>query len=73
MKDETINDIVFDYLADIQQPEDIPIRIMPTTYEIQEGILIPGHRMLPFHPTAAPSFILSIKTRMTLLCPLWLK
>ncbi|MCP5051700.1 MAG: hypothetical protein GY940_31330 [bacterium] len=28
---------------------DIPIRIMPTEYEIQEGILIPGHRLLPFH------------------------
>lgn len=100
MKDETIENIVFDYLADIQQPftmddlfqstgvkrtekneqelrnlilavdefveekdrffpkitflEDIPIRIMPTTYEIKNGILIPGHRMLPFHPIAAP-------------------
>jgi hypothetical protein len=100
MKDETINDIVLDYLADIQQPftlddlfqstsvkrtekneqelrkliltvdefveekdrffpkitflEDIPIRVMPTTYEIKKGIFIPGHRILPFHPTAAP-------------------
>lgn len=29
---------------------DIPIRIMPTEMEIKKGILIPGHRMLPFYP-----------------------
>jgi hypothetical protein len=29
---------------------DIPIRIMPTEFEIKKGILIPGHRLLPFYP-----------------------
>lgn len=29
---------------------DIPLRIQPTEFEIDKGILIPGHRMLPFHP-----------------------
>ncbi|MCP4154872.1 MAG: hypothetical protein GY757_44530 [bacterium] len=30
--------------------QDIPFRIEPTAFEIREGILVPGHRMLPFHP-----------------------
>lgn len=34
--------------------KDIPIRISPTEFEIKNDILIPGHRILPFHPTGAP-------------------
>ncbi len=30
--------------------ENIPVRIQPTELEIEKGILIPGHRLLPFHP-----------------------
>jgi hypothetical protein len=30
--------------------KDVPFRIRPTEFEIKKGILIPGHRMLPFHP-----------------------
>jgi hypothetical protein len=33
---------------------DIPIRVMPTEYELKKGILIPGHRLLPFHPAGLP-------------------
>lgn len=32
--------------------KDVPIRIEPTDFETEKGILIPGHRMLPFHPFA---------------------
>ena len=28
----------------------IPLRVLPTEFEIKRGILIPGHRLLPFHP-----------------------
>lgn len=34
--------------------ENIPIRIQPTELEIENGILIPGHRLLPFHPIGKP-------------------
>lgn len=30
--------------------QDVPFRIQPTEFEIKKRILIPGHRMLPFHP-----------------------
>lgn len=30
--------------------KDIPFRVQPTEYEIEKGIFIPGHRMLPFYP-----------------------
>ena len=30
----------------------IPFRIKPSEFEIQEGILIPGHRFIPFQPFA---------------------
>jgi hypothetical protein len=33
--------------------EKFPIRILPTKLEIENNILIPGHRLLPFHPTGA--------------------
>jgi hypothetical protein len=32
--------------------KDVPIRIQPTEFETEKGILIPGYRMLPFHPFA---------------------
>jgi|GEM_PF-3524386 len=32
----------------------IPIRIQPTEFEIEKGIFIPGHRLLPFHPFGKP-------------------
>lgn len=34
--------------------ENIPFRISPSVYEIKNGILIPGHRFLPFQPTGTP-------------------
>lgn len=34
--------------------ENIPIRIQPTEFEIERGILIPGHRLIPFHPIGKP-------------------
>jgi hypothetical protein len=33
---------------------DIPVRILPTEYEIKKGIFIPGHRLLPFYPAGMP-------------------
>ena len=30
--------------------KDIPIRILPTEFELEHNILIPGHRILPFDP-----------------------
>jgi hypothetical protein len=34
--------------------KDIPIRVLPTDLEIKTGILIPGHRLLPFYPMGGP-------------------
>jgi len=34
--------------------KNIPIRLYPTDYEIDFGILIPGHRLLPFYPAHNP-------------------
>ncbi|NIM14150.1 MAG: hypothetical protein GTO45_19075 [Candidatus Aminicenantes bacterium] len=52
---ETSGDVLLDMDDGLFYPKvyflkDFAIRIMPTDYEIQKGILIPGHRLLPFLP-----------------------
>lgn len=34
--------------------KDISLRIQPTELELKKGILVPGHRLLPFHPLGVP-------------------
>jgi len=48
---QSADDFIFDrnrYHPKISFLKDIPIRIRPTEDEIQQNILIPGHRFLPF-------------------------
>jgi hypothetical protein len=52
---ETSGDVLLDMDDELFYPKvyflkDFAIRIMPSDYEIQKGILIPGHRLMPFLP-----------------------
>jgi hypothetical protein len=49
----TNGDIVFDkdrYYPKVHFLKDFAIRITPTEFEMENGLLIPGHRLLPFLP-----------------------
>ncbi len=69
---ENVRDIVAFLRADdslVEEPpyfypkafflKDVPIRVQPKEWEINNGIWIPGHRLLPFYPVLMPQDMVS--------------